>query len=343
LHIKGNTIYKWYRDVLSDFARDGAKSVHANDIVVAKAKESKVIEVPVFKPDNFGEKMTIDEKQIGEELCTVMTNRDNGKIALVCQSVIFSEIEEFFKQHPGIVQQVRSITRDLSSLYGKVCTIIFPQATQVADKFHVILNLMEAHQGVRIRYRQKELEKRRIAFKEFKASEQERLLECERWGKDFKPGKFYYKEHRYENGETALELLARSRYLLFKYSNQWTQSQRKRAKVLFDHFPEIYTAYQLSCQFRDLLSVKNVGKNYLQIDSLLHDWYERVQESKIDEMLNFKALVESNEEFITNYFIQGETNALAEGINGKIQKFISSNQGTRDRDFFFYRLTLYYS
>jgi transposase len=328
---------------LSDFAGDGAKSVHANDIIVDKGKNAKVIEVPLLKPSNFVAKMSVDEKLIGEDLCTVMTNRDSGKIAMVCRSVQFSEIAQVFKQHPDLAPKVRSITRDLSSLYEKVCTAIFPDAIQVADKFHVIRNLIEAHQGVRIRYRQKELEKRRKAFKEFKAGEQKRLLECQRWGKDFKPGKFHYKEHRYQNGETALELLARSRYLLFKYSHQWTDSQRKRAKVLFEYFPEISVAYQLSCQFRDFLSRKNVGKDYLKTDYLLHNWYERVEESQIDEMLSFKSMIESNEEVITNYFIQGETNAMAEALNGKIQKFISSNQGTRDRDFFFYRLKLYYS
>ncbi len=45
-------------------------------------------------------------------------------------------------------------------------------------------------------------------------------------------------------------------------------------------------------------------------------------------------MIESNEGYVVNYFIHGETNALAEGINSKIQKFISSNHGTRDKDFF---------
>ncbi len=56
-------------------------------------------------------------------------------------------------------------------------------------------------------------------------------------------------------------------------------------------------------------------------------------------MVNFKSMIESNEVYVVNYFINGETNALAEEINSKIQKFISSNQGTRDKDFFFFRLS----
>lgn len=343
LHIKGNTIYTWYRDVLSQFAQEGGQSVHANDVEILTRQSKEIIEVPIFKEDNFGEKMTIDEKLIGEDYYTIMCNRETGKIAMAGKSVTFSEIEKIFQKHSSVTGIVKSMTRDLSSLYEKVCTNIFSNSIQVADKFHVIRNLMEAHQAIRIRYRQKEFEKRRTALKEFKAIEQQRLQECERLGKDFKPNKFHYKEERYQNGETALELLARSRYLLFKFNHQWTEKQRKRAKVLFELYPEIEHAYDLSCQFRDFLSNKNIGMEYLQTDQLLHNWYEKVEESQIDEMLNFKSMVESNEEFIVNYFIEGETNALAEGINGKIQQFISSNQGTRDRDFFFFRLANYYT
>ncbi len=64
---------------------------------------------------------------------------------------------------------------------------------------------------------------------------------------------------------------------------------------------------------------------------------------EIDEMLNFKTLVETNEQEIMNYFLHGETNALAEANNRKIKQFISSNQGTRNRDFFFSRLDKYYA
>ncbi|MDZ4203453.1 MAG: transposase [Bacteroidales bacterium] len=232
LHIKGNTIYNWYRDVLSGFASDGGQSVHTNDIEVLTRHGTKVVEVPILKPDNFGDKMAIDEKLIGEDYYTMMSNRETGKLAMACKSIACSELEQVIKSHESSIPQPKSITRDLSSLYEKVCTDVFPRAIQVADKFHVIRNLMEAHQSVRIRHRQKELEKRRTALKEFKASEKQRLEECESLGKIFKPKKFHYKEDRYENGETALELLARSRYLLFKFNHQWNEKQKKKSHRL---------------------------------------------------------------------------------------------------------------
>lgn len=340
LQIKPSSIYRWYKDVLSDYAKDKS-IVHKHDIT--KPLQDKTIEVPIFKHENFGPKMAIDEKYIGQDICTVMSNRETGKIALLSKSTNYADIKEILLQHKGLLDNIKSITRDFSSLFEKVCTELLPQATQIGDKFHVIRNLMEAHQSVRVRYRQKELEKRRKAYQQFKLAEGQRLAQCERSGQKFKPGKFHYKEQRMANGETLLELLARSRFLLFKYPGQWSKRQRSRAKALFETYPEIEKTYELSNQFRLLMSSSNIGNHFLVIDKMLHQWYEDVETSQIDEMASFKSMVESNEQVIRNYFLTGETNALAEAINKNIQRLIASNGGNRDKDFFFFRLALYYA
>jgi len=70
----------------------------------------------------------------------------------------------------------------------------------------------------------------------------------------------------------------------------------------------------------------------------LYQWYLEVEKEAVMEMENFKSLVERNEGIIVNYFVKGDTNARAEAINSKIQRFIMMNQGTRDREFFYFRL-----
>jgi len=330
---------------LSQYAQDKGRSIHRNDITVKKreSEKDKIIQVPIFREENFGKKMAIDEKQIGKDFYTIMSNRQSGKIAMVTKTMNYRELYAIIHSHPVVIEKVKSITRDFSSLYKKVSSEIFSGSIQVGDKYHTIKHLMDAHQSIRIRYRQKELEKRRIAFNNFKQVEKRRKLKCEEKGTKYKKRRFHYKERRYENGETSLELLARSRYLLYKFENKWSHWQRKRAEILFNSYPEIEKAYRLSCEFRDFMSKKNIGKTYLWLNKQLIKWYEKVEDSQINEMLNFQSMVESNEEYIMNYFIDGETNALAEGINSKIQKFISSNNGTRDKDFFFFRLANYYA
>jgi hypothetical protein len=61
------------------------------------------------------------------------------------------------------------------------------------------------------------------------------------------------------------------------------------------------------------------------------------------EMDNFKFMVERNEGIIINYFVKGNAIANAENLNSKIQRFIMSNQGTRDREFFYFRLANLFS
>ena len=48
-----------------------------------------------------------------------------------------------------------------------------------------------------------------------------------------------YEPFRYANGDTRKELLIRSRYLLFKSADKWTERQKQRAGILFDEYPDI--------------------------------------------------------------------------------------------------------
>ena len=51
-----------------------------------------------------------------------------------------------------------------------------------------------------------------------------------------------------KNGDTRKQLIARSRYLLFKHHSKWTDSQKERAEVLFEEYPKIQQAYKLTME-----------------------------------------------------------------------------------------------
>src|SRR5690606_26026307 len=50
----------------------------------------------------------------------------------------------------------------------------------------------------------------------------------------------------FENGDSLKQLLARGRYLLYKSRENWTQSQKERAKILFGKYPDLQQAYHLT-------------------------------------------------------------------------------------------------
>ena len=107
----------------------------------------------------------------------------------------------------------------------------FPNATQVIDRFHVQQLVSEAVQEIRI-------DQRREAIKE----ENENIKQARK-----KKERYYLKT--YENGDTKKQLLARSRYLLFKPQSKWTDHQSERSEILFKEYPEIKNAYNLSMLF----------------------------------------------------------------------------------------------
>lgn len=341
--VDNKTLHHWYMEYLSDFNPQGQQKIHIHDIKIKTDKKEKVIEVPIVCPENIGQEMGIDEKMIGEEYYTLLTNRETGKIAFCAATTSCTHLQNAITPLKNHLGKIKNITRDMAGSYAKLCTELMPSAMQIADKFHVVSNLMESQQAVRIRYRQKFLEQRRTALRLFKNEENQRREECEREGRKYSAKKFTYNEGRLSNGETPSELLARSHFLLYKFPHQWTPNQLVRAKTLFDNYPEIEKAYKLACQFRNWYARDNIGKHSLQIEKELYQWYENVEDQDIDELLNFKALVENHENEITAYFINGQTNAKAENLNGKIKKFIASNQGVRNRDFFFFRLSNFFT
>ncbi len=119
--------------------------------------------------------MAIYEKHIGENFYTITSNRDTGKIAMLCNSYNFTGLEQVLVGHPSVLSKVKSITRDFSVLYQKLCDRLFPDAAQVRDKFLVIRHLVEANQAIRIKISLKEPQKCREAFNEFRGAEKLRL------------------------------------------------------------------------------------------------------------------------------------------------------------------------
>jgi transposase len=79
------------------------------------------------------------------------------------------------------------------------------------------------------------------------------------------------------------------------------------------------------------------------IERNLQNWYYAVEDAKIKEFDSVVKMIQKHEAQIINFFSFGHTNAKAERLNGKIQRFISNNYGIRDMDFALYRVAGYFS
>ena len=290
LNLDAQLVWRWYRDHLSGFRESEATGEHyCHDIELS---DGKTVRVPVYQPDNFGQSMAIDEKQIGEEMHTIISNRETGKIALMVRSMRYEDLQKILDADSMICRNVATLTRDLSPLYAKVGNELFFNSSAVADKFHIIRYATDACQDVRVRLRQDMLRERRLKHQQHKKREKQRKKDCQTYGKEYVSEKFQYEEEELSNGETVPEALARSRYLLFKYADNWTLSQQNRANALFAKFPEIRKVYDRCCEFRNRMKKENIGKSISILKNELNIWMQKVGQDDVDEMLNFQSLIE---------------------------------------------------
>lgn len=216
---------------------------------------------------------------------------------------------------------VMEVTLDMDSSMDWISRECFPNAKKTVDRFHAQKLVSEALQEMRIQERWKAIEE------ENKAIQQNR-----------KNGQVS-RAPTYSNGDTKKQLLARSRYLLFKPQSKWTDSQKERASILFKEFFDIEKGYHLSMMFR---SVYEHSETREEAQIKLREWYRKVEENSYKPLLAAMGSIQTHEGRILNYFPDRSTNASAESFNAKLKGFRSLVRGVTDIKFFLFRIAKIY-
>ena len=138
-----------------------------------------------------------------------------------------------------------------------------------------------------------------------------------------------------ENGDTLKQLLVRSRYLLYKWSGNWTFDQKERADILFVKYPILKNAYLLTQELSQIFS--NTTEKIYGLTRLAR-WCEKVEQSGYKAFNSIARTIYSQYERIVNYFDNRSTNASAESFNAKIKAFRAQHRGVRDVNFFLFRI-----
>lgn len=278
-------------------------------------------------PENIGEKLSIDEVAVSNgELYTVITNKagkgKKGALVAMAQGTKSSEIGSILIKMPLERRlAVNEITMDMAGTMEAIAMNVFPNAIQVTDRFHVQQLVGEAVQEIRIAYRREAMTEENKAIKQVR---KERKTFC---------------PFTYENGDTQKQLLARSRYLLFKPTNKWHAQQIERAEILFREFSKLKTAYNLSMMFR---SVYEQNNDKIEAKINLDKWYQKIEEKNIDSFTTACETIRLHETTILNYFTNRSTNASAESFNAKLKGFRAVVRGVRDKKFYLFRVAKLY-
>ena len=203
-----------------------------------------------------------------------------------------------------------------------ICKRCFPEATRVTDRFHVQKLATEALQEMRIKHRWAALD-----------AENEAIERSRKTGTPFQ-------QEVLQNGDTIKQLLARSRYVLYKNSSNWTENQKTRAELLFERYPDLKIAYGLSM---GLSQIFNDTKDKIFGLANLARWHEKVRQTGFKAFSTTSRSIQNHYETILNYFDNKSTNASAESFNAKIKAFRTQFRGVKNIEFFLYRLTQLYA
>ena len=312
-HIDGDQLERQYKEHLSGYEEWDERG-HAEDWLVF--------------PENVGERLSIDETSLSRgELYTVVTNkaargRKGSIVAIISGTESGKVLESLLKIPIKQRQKVTEVTLDMAGSMNKISRQAFPNAVKVIDRFHVQKLALEAVQELRIKFRWDAMDRENEAMRQAKLA-----------GLEYRPKEL-------PNGDTLKQLLFRSRYLLYKSPEKWTESQKVRAHLLFEIYPDIAQAYSLSHKLRLIYSKTKVkGVAYTK----LARWFNDVQKSGIDTFRTIEDTIYNHYENILNFFDNRSTNASAESFNAKIKAFRRQLRGVSDLKYFLFRLCNIYA
>jgi transposase len=312
-HINGDYFGQQYKDYLSGF-HDWDQKSHAKQWVLY--------------PENTGEQLSIDETALSNgELYTIVTNKaakgKKGALVAIIEGTDAETVINVLKKIPAQARDtVEEVTLDMASSMQKIVRSCFTKASRVIDRFHVQKLAYDALQEIRIAHRWDAINEETNAIENAKED-----------GVKYIPKVL-------ENGDTLKQLLARSRYLLFKSGDKWTDKQKKRAATLFDQYPDLKQAYSLTHSLRMIFS-KNIDKGVAY--TKMAKWFNDVTESGFKSFNTISATFYSHYPEILNFFDNRSTNASAESFNAKLKAFRATQRGVVDIDFFLFRVAKIYA
>jgi transposase len=147
------------------------------------------------------------------QLYTIVTNKEaKGKKGAIVAIVAGTKTETVINHHQRISSikrnQVIEITLDITNSMKLLARKVFQKANQVTERFHVQKLALEALQEIRIKLRWEVLDRESEATTQAKLHKTKFIIE------------------NFSNGDTAKQLLTRSRFLLYKSQYKCSASQK---------------------------------------------------------------------------------------------------------------------
>ena len=321
-----------------------------------KSKYHDISELWFVKPENIWPKLCIDEISINWEVYTILSNpenaknKDNNVIVAFLKWIKSKEIIKKIKDkipYKTRVEIVKEVASDLSPTMQKIIKELFPSASLVLDRFHVMKILLDDLQSIRIRLKTK-----------FKDLENQKKDDCKiNWVK-FYDTIFNIKNDNkniLENidfDESILRFITVLRRQLYKRKSDWNDNQKARFKFIEDLNPN-HEYYNDLIQLKQWYDVIEQVYNIYDKNTDFNKYTPKIAKQRFEHLINWRVsryweniieirnmwnTLNNNLHGISNYFISWHSNWFAEWLHSRIRRDLSNARWFKNKDYMVYKI-----
>ena len=157
--MEGSTVERYHKHFLSGIP-DWEEAAHAAEWVVM--------------PENVGERLSIDETKLGDDVYTILSNKaghgGRGTLIAVVKGTRSDSVASVInKISEADRMRVKEITMDFSDSMQRIAETCFLRAKVVIDCFHVIQRLIEGLEEIRLKEKRgavAENKRKEVAFRQ---------------------------------------------------------------------------------------------------------------------------------------------------------------------------------
>jgi transposase len=286
----------------------------------------------MLPPVNYDNLINIGVDEIsfkkGRKYITIIYDLSDGK----AKPIDYSEgnnrdsLEAFFRK---LTEQqkssIKTVNTDMAKAYIAAIQRQLPKADIIIDKYHLENLLNQAIDSLR-----------KTIIGEMASKTNKQIM---------KTGGLRMPEKEIEKIQEQIGVLTRkerskTRWVLLKRQTNHSEDQAGLLAKLEELNSPLYKAYLLKEQFYEIYQS---GGNVYQSVQRIKNWVEEVKQTKLRALIDFCKTVDSNIDYVSNYFKYGRTSGAIEGVNNKIKVIKRMAYGYRDQEYFFRKIRSKYS
>ena len=294
------------------------KSIFKNHIKISNFNKIKELQ------SGFVEKLSIDEKKIGDKFYTFFTDFDKKQVIFCCGGRDSETVKKFCDFYgENFIKNIKPVSIDMAKSFNSGVSKYIPNAEIVTDKFHFSSNFYKKYVK---KIFENEIKKQKKSIKIMNKNTQ---------------NKENFNETSKKTLEDLIEINQKTivcKFLLRKNHKNITEDDKKIIDFASENSENINEIVEIKYKIDELLD----SKDYEYCKKEWLNLFEKCKNSTIPELRRFYKFNYKYIDTLPNSALFDISNGFIEGNNRNINLYYNRARGFKDIDYFL-NLIMYFS